>query len=300
MLSTRLIKRQIQSTKNIGKITKAMQMVAAVKMRRSQNAALIARPYAEATLQLLDNVSRSMSVAKEYPLAEKRPVARICLLVVTSDKGFCGGLNSNVLKAAQRLIEENKDKEVGIVAIGKKAERFFRQRGTVEAYFDNSGDVMELRKTLPLSRLLMEDFTSKKYDKVIAIYANFVSTLKQDVKIKNLLPVSELSLRETIDEIGADEAGRSQRIKDATEYLFEPSPAAVLKQLLPNLVETQVFHVMLESNASEHSARMIAMKNATDNAKDLLEGLKLSFNYARQQKITQEMTEIAAGVAALE
>jgi F-type H+-transporting ATPase subunit gamma len=300
MLSTRLIKRQIQSTKNIGKITKAMEMVSAVKMRRSQDAALIARPYAEAALKLLDNVCSSMTASKEYPLAHKRPVTKLCLLVITSDKGFCGGLNTNVLKETSRIIAENKDKEISIVAIGKKAERFFRNRESVIAFFDGTGDTAELVKTLPISRLLMDDFCAEKYDKVTAIYTDFVSTLKQDVKVKDLLPVSERSLKEIIDEMGKDDIGRSEKLKDTTEYLYEPSPEEVLKRLLPNLVETQVFNVILESNASEHSARMVAMKNATDNANDLLEDLKLSFNYARQQKITQEMTEIAAGVAALE
>lgn len=300
MQSTRLIKRQIQSTKNIGKITKAMQMVSAAKMRKSQDAALVARPYAEAALNLLGNVCGTMESRKEYPLTQEREVQKICLLVVTSDKGLCGGLNSNVFKEASRIITENSDKEISLITVGKKAEKFFRHRGNIIAVFENIGDTVELMETLPISRMLMDDFTGEKYDKVVAVYTDFVSTLKQDVKVRNLLPVSEKSLKKTIDEIGKNEEGRSKQIADTTEYLFEPSPEEVLKKLLPNLVETQVFHVILESNASEHSARMVAMKNATDNANELLEDLKLSYNGARQQKITQEMTEIAAGVAALE
>lgn len=300
MQSTRIIKRQIQSTKNIAKITKAMQMVSAAKMRKSQTAALIARPYAEAALKLLGNVSNSLEAQKDYPLTHKREVKKLCLVVITSDKGLCGGLNSSVLKEANRIIAENQDKEICLVAIGKKAEKFFRGKQNIVAIFDGIGDTVELMETLPISRLLMKDFLAGDYDKVVAVYTNFVSTLKQTVETRALLPVSQKSIKKTIDELGEDEIGRTKKMKDTTEYIFEPSPEEVLKKLLPNLVETQVFHIVLESNASEHSARMVAMKNSTDSARDLLEDLQLYYNSARQGKITQEMTEIAAGVAAQE
>lgn len=277
-----------------------MEMVSAAKMRRSQEVALVARPYAEASLKLLDNVCSSMTSKKEYPLLYKRPVAKLCLLVITSDKGLCGSLNSSVLREASRIIAENTDKEISLVTIGKKAERFFRGKQNVIAVFDNIGDTVELMETLPISRLLMKDFLTGEYDKVIAVYTDFVSTLKQNVKHRVILPISETSIKKTIDELGEDEIGRTKKMKDATEYIFEPSAEEVLRKLLPNLVETQIFHVVLESNASEHSARMVAMKNSTDNAKDLLEDLKLYYNSARQGKITQEMTEIAAGVSAQE
>jgi len=300
MLSTRLIKRQIQSTKNIAKITKAMQMVSAAKMRKSQEAALVARPYAEAAVALLDNVTKTMTSRKEYPLAHRREVKKLCLVVITSDKGLCGGLNSNVLREAAAIIAENRDKEIGIITIGKKAEKYFRGNQNVIAVFEGMGDNIDLTRTLPVSRILMDDFVAEKYDQVIAVYTNFVSTLKQTVDVKNVLPVSRRSIKETVKEIGADMVETEKIKEDKTEYLFEPSPKEVLQKLLPSLVETQVFDIILESNASEHSARMVAMKNSTDNAKELLEDLKLTYNYARQGKITQEMTEISAGVAALE
>ena len=300
MLSTRLIKRQIQSTKNIAKITKAMQMVSAAKMRKSQEAALVARPYAEAAVALLDNVTKTMTSRKEYPLAHRREVKKLCLVVITSDKGLCGGLNSNVLREAAAIIAENRDKEIGIITIGKKAEKYFRGNHNVIAVFEGMGDNIDLTRTLPVSRILMDDFVAEKYDQVIAVYTNFVSTLKQTVDVKNVLPVSRRSIKETVKEIGADMVETEKIKEDKTEYLFEPSPKEVLQKLLPSLVETQVFDIILESNASEHSARMVAMKNSTDNAKELLEDLKLTYNYARQGKITQEMTEISAGVAALE
>ncbi len=300
MESTRTIKRQIQSTKNIAKITKAMEMVSAAKMRKSQEAALVARPYAEAALALLGYVTGSMELGKDYTLAKRRETKKLCLLVITSDKGLCGSLNSSVLREASRIIAENRDKEISMITIGKKAEKFFRGKQDIIAAFDGIGDTVELMETLPISRLLMQDFIAENYDKAIAVYTNFVSTLKQTAETRTLLPVSEKSLKKTVDEIGADEEGRAERMKDSTEYVFEPSAEEVLKNLLPNLVETQVFHVILESNASEHSARMVAMKNSTENAHDLIEDLKIYYNSARQGKITQEMTEIAAGVAALE
>jgi F-type H+-transporting ATPase subunit gamma len=278
-----------------------MEMVSAAKMRRSQEAALIARPYAEAALKLLGNVTGSIKeLENDYPLAKRRPVQKLCLLVITSDKGLCGSLNSSVLREASRIISENQDKEISLITIGKKAEKFFRGKQKIIAVFEGIGDTVELMETLPISRLIMKDFIAEDYDKVIAVYTDFVSTLKQNTKTRTLLPVSEKSLKKTVDEIGTDEIGRTKNMKDTTEYLFEPSAEEVLRSLLPNLVETQVFHVILESNASEHSARMVAMKNSTENAQELLEDLKLYYNTARQGKITQEMTEIAAGVTALE
>lgn len=299
MESTRNIKRQVQSVKNIAKITKAMEMVSAAKMKRAQEAAIASRPYAEAALRLLQHISPQLEeLQKNYPLAAKREVRKLAVVVITSDKGLCGGLNSNVLKVTHRLIEQNADKHVSIIAIGKKAEKAFRGKKEVAAYFELSGKNLTLKETSPISHLLMEDFQEKKYDEVWAVYTNFISTLKQEPEIKKLLPVTEATLKQTIEEMGEDEKGRARKITEKTEYVFEPSSEKLLSALLPGVVETQVFHVLLESGASEHSARMVAMKNATESAEEVLEDLNLSYNYARQQKITQEMTEISAGVTA--
>ncbi len=303
MQSTRTLKRQIQSIKNTSQITKAMEMVAASKMRKSQEAAMRARPYAEAALNILIRVSESVEPHK-HPLLERRNIKNVCLLVVTSDKGLCGGLNSNVLKEAKLVMDKNRaeNRNVDIVTVGRKAENYFRKIGNISATFDKIGDTVELKETLPISKLLIDDFTNRKYDKITAIYTNFISTLKQNVRVKDLLPLTRRSLEETVEEIddlAVKEEGAEKR-NNEVEYKFEPSAEEVLYKLLPNLIETQVFHIILESNASEHSARMVAMKNATDNAKELLHDLQLSYNYLRQQKITQEMSEISAGVAALE
>lgn len=302
MQSTRQIRRQIQSIKNTSQITKAMQMVAASKMRKSQETALLARPYAEAALRLLENVSESVE-HKLHGLLEHREIKNVCILVVSSDKGLCGGLNSNILRETLKLINQYKDKKVSVVAVGKKAENYFRKTDKVSASFAGLGDTIELRETLPISKLLLDDFINNKYDKVIAVYTNFVSTLKQEARVKKLLPITKRSIEETIEEIEDMAIRNNDNTKNAgngTEYKFEPSADEVLCRLLPSLVETQIYHIVLESNASEHSARMVAMKSATDNALEILDDLKLTYNYTRQQKITQEISEISAGVAAQE
>lgn len=300
MESTRNIKRQVQSVKNIAKITKAMEMVSAAKMKRSQEAALASRPYAEAALRLLQNIGPQLQeLQKNYPLAERRVVKKIALLVITSDKGLCGGLNSNVIRLAQKFLAENDGKTIEIIAVGKKSEKAFRGKNNITAYFDLSGKTLTLKETFPVSHLLMEDFKKRQYDEVWAVYTNFISTLKQEPDMKKILPVTETTLKQTIEEMGEDEKGRANKLHtEVTEYIFEPSAEQLLNSLLPGIVETQVFHVLLESGASEHSARMVAMKNATESAEEVLEDLNLSYNYARQQKITQEMTEISAGVTA--
>ena len=304
MQSTQNIKRQIQSTKNTSQITKAMEMVSAAKMRKSQEAALMARPYAEAALHVLENVSESIEPRKHI-LLRRREVKNVCLFVVTSDKGLCGGLNSGVIKEAAKIIKESekRGRKVSVVAIGKKAESYFRKaKNNLVAVFNGIGDSVELKETLPISKLLINDFRDKKFDKVMAIYTNFVSTLKQDTRVKTILPITRRSLEETIEEIEdiVPKDSKDGNGNNNLEYKFEPSSSEVLCKLLPNLIEIQSYHIILESNASEHSSRMVAMKTATDSARDMLEDLNLSYNYIRQQKITQEISEISAGVAAQE
>ena len=301
MKTAQQIKRKIQSTNSTSQITKAMEMVSASKMKKSQEAALMARPYTKAALHILENVSESVG-SEKHVLLKKRKVENLCLFVVTSDKGLCGGLNSSVLRSAEKTISENKDKHISIVTVGRKAESYFKRRNNnVIAVFNKIGDSVELRETLPIAKLLMDDFTDKKFDAVIAIYTNFVSTLRQCTEVKNILPVTKKSVEKTVEEIG-DMTTIEDEDKNGnnTEYKFEPSPEKVLRNLLPSLIEIQIYHIILESNASEHSARMVAMKNATDSAVEMLEELNLTYNYIRQQKITQEMSEITAGVIAQE
>ncbi len=300
MSSTRDIKRRIQSVKNTQQITKAMEMVAASKMRKSQEAALVARPYAERALEILNNVSQKTE-PKKHSLLEKREVKKICLLVVTSDKGLCGGLNSAVIKKTQKFIDLNKDKEIALITIGKKARDAFKKKCNIVAEFNNIGDTVELLETTPISKMVIKDYCQGKYDQVIAVYTNFVSTLVQKVTCRQIMPITRKSLEEIVEEIEEMKPNMKPEIPTGEiEYKFEPSPEEVLKKLLPALLEIQAFHIILESNASEHSARMVAMKTATDSAKEMLDDLNLTYNYVRQQGITNQITEISAGVAAME
>jgi len=300
MSSTRDIKRRIQSVKNTQQITKAMEMVAASKMRKSQKAALVARPYAERALEILVNVSQKTE-PRNHSLLEKREVKRICLLVVTSDKGLCGGLNNFVLRKTERIINLNKDKEIALVTVGKKSRDAFKKKYNIIAEFTGIGDTVELLETTPISRLIIKDYSRGKFDQVIAVYTNFVSTLVQKVACRQILPITRRNLEEIIEEIEEMKPDVKPEIStNEIEYQFEPSPREVLEKLLPALLEIQTFHIILESNASEHSARMVAMKNASESAKDMIEDLSLTYNYARQQGITNQITEISAGVAAME
>jgi F-type H+-transporting ATPase subunit gamma len=307
MASGRTLKNRIKATKSIKQITKAMEAVSAVKMRKSQNVALSARPYALTALEILYGISFIANHAS-LPLMEKRPVKRICLAVITSDKGLAGAFNSNVIRKAEKILKQG-DKEFVIVAIGKKARDYFSKRDTrVVGEFVGAGDFGTISETKHISDCLSNLFLEQKCDETILIYTNFVSALKQEVVARKILPFSEESLKEIVDSItplrgryaNMPKALGTINIKNSTSFIFEPSPTEILETLLPKLLEIQVFHAVLEANASEHSSRMIAMKNASENAGELIDGLNLIYNKARQALITKELAEITGGREALE
>ncbi|KKU93892.1 MAG: ATP synthase gamma chain [Candidatus Jorgensenbacteria bacterium GW2011_GWA1_48_13] len=308
MSSSRVIKKRIRSTKNISQITKAMEAVSAVKMRKSQEVALRSRPYALAALEILSNLSGKVTQADFFsPLLEKREVRKICLLTVTSDKGLCGAFNGNVLRKAVDLVGNFKV-PVEFIAVGKKGADFLKKRNfKLYKEITGAGDFGATEETKFLADLLGEVYESGRYDEIYAVYTNFLSVMKQEVVVDKILPFSAESIKKRIDEIiprRGKYAGAPKVLGGSGtgfgEYLFEPSPEAVLNRLLPMFLEIQVYHVILEANASEHSARMVAMKNAGDNAEDLISALTLSYNKARQAQITKELTEITAGVSALQ
>lgn len=317
MGSIRDIKKRIRSVKNISQITKAMEAVSATKMRRSQLFALGARPYAVAALEMLENLlARTPELP---PLLFGRPVKKSLLLVISSDKGLAGAFNSAVLKKAEQWIAEKKNAgaDFTVIAVGKKArDRFSHRYVPLERSYVGFGDYTELRDTLPVADCVIQGFLERKWDEVIAVYTNFKSTLKQEAVIKKILPVT----REGIEEIVAaiiPERGRFANLRESAtssaderksaynpryhyEYKFEPSPTEILSVLVPQLLRVHIHHIILESNASEHSARMVAMKNASENAKELIGELSLAYNKSRQAGITRELTEITAGREALE
>lgn len=306
MSSVKSIQQRIKSVKNTRQITKAMEAVSATKMRRAQRSALDGRPYALAALEMLGNVIQKTEYRPE--LLAEREVDRAVLVVITSDKGLAGALNASVLRKAEAWItEHNQQYPVDIITVGKKARDYFQNRkANVVKEFLEFGDHASPVETQPLSDFLLKGFTAHQWDLVEIIYTNFRSTLKQEVVIARVFPLSLEKIKETIAGI-VPERGRYanttdnlQLITDDYEYTLEPSSEAVLDALIPHLLATQIFHIILESNASEHSARMVAMKSASENAGDIISELTLAYNKSRQANITRELTEITAGREALE
>ncbi len=311
MATARSIKNRIRSTKNIEQITKAMQAVSAVKMRRSEQVAIQSRPYALAALEILKNVRRTLKEEDSVKaLIEERPVKKVALTVVTSDKGLAGSFNSNVLRKSIQIIK-NSPIPVDIVAIGKKGRDFFNRRKnqTLIKEFLEAGDYVSFKETLPIAEYLQNLYVGGECDEVLLVYTNFLSALKQQVVVRKILPVTVKALEEITSTIIPTEgrfAGLPQAVDRALDkseerysYLYEPSLEEVLHDLLSRLVNIELHQSILEANASEHSSRMIAMKAASENAGELIDGLGITYNKLRQSIITKELTEISAGTEAL-
>jgi F-type H+-transporting ATPase subunit gamma len=319
MASSKAIKNRIRSTKNIAQITKAMEAVSAVKMRKSEQVALRARPYSLAALEVLRGVSAKLEtdISSLSPLLSKPKGSNLhhkvepckCLIVITSDKGLAGSFNTNVLRKAFAFIKNNPDTE--IIAVGKRGRDFLKRRGgKIIADFTGAGDFVELSETAPIAKFVREGFETGKWNSVTLLYTNFLSALKQEVVTRQILPFNFESLNAIIEGIVPTRgkyANMPSVIGTLTEskngesaYVFESNPAEVLEKLLPTLLDIEIHHAVLEGNASEHSSRMIAMRNASENAGELIDGLTLEYNKARQAQITKELTEITGGAAALE
>lgn len=293
--NTRDIRRRIRSIQNTKKITRAMELVAASKMRRATQATLATRPYARAAFGVLVNVS-SVTEAELHPLLKKREGKRTCLIVFTSDRGLVGGLNTNVVRQALEVIREQGSEQVDVIAVGKKGADALRRSGAkLIAVFTKFTDRPSLRDLRPVLTIAVDDYQAGKYDRVVMIYADFISTLLQRPRVRQLLPFSRESLEQILEQTGV---GRAEPPK--LEYLFEPSAEEVLSTMLTGLLAMQVYQALLEATASEHSARMVAMRNATDAASDFIDDLTLEFNQVRQASITKDLAEISAGRSALE
>lgn len=316
-VNTKAIKGRIKTVKNTKKITKAMEMVAAAKMRRAVDAAVATREYAVIAKELLDRLAYLDE--PNIPILESRPVKKVLAILVSSNRGLCGSFNSNLFKKANEILKDteklsvhrtedgkeissNTDIEIDIVGIGKKSALYAKREGyPLTEVYDTIGDKPDFDAILPISGEIIKKFTSKEYDKVVILYTNFVNSLTQVAKVRQLLPISPTDVEKMIEEIGPD--GEAQKDQDTTPiqtYYFEPSLDDIIEYVMPRLVETQMYQAVLESAASEHSSRMMAMKNASENAGDLIKDLTLTFNKARQAAITQEIAEIAGGAAALE
>lgn len=285
MANIRLIKRRIKGIQSTSKITRAMEMIATSKMRKAQERGLAGRPYAEKIMQVMADLAALRREGEEiHPLLQSRPVKKVGVLHITPDRGLCGGLNTNLNRRTTGFILEQ-EVPVSLVTVGRKGRDFMRRYGReIRAEFINLGDRPGWLDTLPISRIIIDDYTSGEIDRVYIVYPQFISTMVQKPIVHQVLPVepAEIPAAQNVD------------------YIYEPGPAEVLGQLLPRFVEMQVYHAILESIASEQSARMVAMRNATESAGELIEELTLMYNKARQETITKELLDITGGAAALE
>lgn len=289
MPSTREIRRRIRSVKNLAQITRAMEMVSASKMRRAQRNVLATRPYADRLLDVMGELSaRLIPGARRGTLLEVREdVKSVALIVITPDRGLAGSLVTNVIRRGGRFLLEQRQqgRAIETLAVGKKGRDFMvRNDMRLVAEVTKLGDYPRLADTLGIATNVINGFREGRYDEVHVVYSEFVNTLVQRPTLKRLLPVEP-----------PEDTGSGRRY----DYNYEPGQGEVLGELLPRFVEVQLYQAILESIASEHSARMVAMRNATDNAKELTRDLTLTFNKTRQAAITKEVSEIAAGAAAL-
>ena len=291
MPSTRDIRRRIKSVKNTAQITKAMQMVASAKMRRAQQAALAGRPYATLMNEVLAAATAGAGDFS-HPLMEKRTGKKRAVILITTDKGLCGALNTNLLREAAKW---DKDTTVFVCAGKKGGQWAARLKRDLAAEF-NYKDTPQFAEARAISKFAQELFLSGKVDAVDVLYTNFVNTLVQKPEQRQLLPLGEIKALDA--DLAGHNAGK-ELTASSTEYLFEPVAATVLGNLLPHYLNYQVFQFLQEAKASEQSARMVAMKNATDNAKQIIKDLTLEYNKLRQANITKELLEITTAQMAM-
>jgi len=296
-----------------------MEMVSAAKMRRAVASVVNVRPYAHAAWSVLTNLARAFENAQGQGFLEVREVKSVLMIVVTSNRGLCGSFNTQVAKKikeeilnpeklkinriGKKKIEstvKDGDLKIDFITIGKKGESIVRKlQREIIASFEDGAKFSVSDDIKPLSKIVMDDYLAKKYDKVVTIYTDYVSAVNQHTRIRQILPISKIDIEKQIAEM--DVIAKEYGLEEAkVEYKIEPSPREVLDFIIPRLIEMQLFHAVLESQASEQSARMMAMRNATDAASEMSEDLTLAYNQIRQGKITQEIAEISAGRAALE
>ena len=287
MPSTREIRRRIRSIKNIAKVTKAMETVAAAKMRKAQQQVLATRPYAEKSWVVLSHLARlRRAAAPEQPLLQQRPVKKVALLLISGDRGLAGAYNGNIIRKAfdQIAAWEGAGVNVTVVTVGRKGRDLMLRHGPpLRAEFTGLSDRPTSNDVAPVASILIEDFIAAEFDAVYMAFTKFVTTLRQEPRLVQLLPIVP---DETLPDV-------------ATDYIFEPDPRTILDEVLRGLTELQILQAIYEAIASEQSARMVAMRNATEAANDLIGELTLSYNKARQEAITTELLDIVGGASAL-
>lgn len=310
MASSRQLKGKIRTVGNIRQITRAMEMVAATKMRKSQETALRARPFAKNAFSLLSSLFLQVKAGgfademgdEKGIFWRERAEGKECLLVITSDKGLCGNYNAAVLRQAWQFLGTRND--FSVVVIGKKARDFFVRRGVRPvAEFCDFSDITTLADVYPVAKRIVEGYTDKEFKSVSVVSARFVSALVQKYEMRKILPLTleelDRMVKDIVPKIGKYAEKEKAESKKEVEHVLEPSREAIIEEVTKELLIAEFLHLVLEANASEHSSRMVAMKSATDNAKIIQEELQLQLNKARQASITQELTEISTAKEAL-
>ncbi|RYD79912.1 MAG: ATP synthase F1 subunit gamma [Sphingobacteriales bacterium] len=285
------VRNRIKSVQSTQQITKAMKMVSAAKLRRAQDAITQMRPYAQKLQEMLSNIVSNSDGDVSMDLAIERPVEKALVIVVTSDRGLCGGYNSNLIKLTKQVIKDkyaaqNSKGNVQVLPIGKKAFEHFTKNGfKVVPQFWEIFTGLSFEKVQAAAKYAMDAFANKEFDAVELVYSEFKNAATQEYIAEQFLPVAKT----------ANETGKTQK----ADFIFEPGKEVLIAELMPKILNTQLYKAVLDGNASEHGARMTAMDKASDNANELLKSLKISYNRARQAAITTELTEIVSGAAAL-
>ena len=285
MANLKEIRNRIASVSSTMQITSAMKMVSAAKLKKAQDAITAMRPYSDKLTELIQNLSSSIDGDTQNPYTEQRPVQNVLVLVITSNRGLCGGFNSNVVKAVSKNISTiYANKKVSLITLGKKGNDILQKSSEIETNNNEIFDELTFSNASAIADSFMSDFTNKKYDKIEVVYNRFKNAATQIVTTETLLPI--VSEQDDQNTAGAD-------------YIFEPTQENIVQELLPKSIKMQLFKALRDSFASEHGARMTAMHKATDNATELRDQLKLSYNQARQAAITNEILEIVGGAEAL-
>ena len=285
MANLKEIRNRIASVSSTMQITSAMKMVSAAKLKKAQDAITMMRPYSSTLKQLIQNLSSSLDGDSQNPYSDIRSKKSILLVSITSNRGLCGAFNTNIIKRTKQLAREDyKDKKVSLMTIGKKGSEILSKTGKVVSSHDNLFDNLNYNDVGKIAQLVMDDFEEKIYDEVVLIYNRFKNAATQIVQVEPFLPIIPSEKTQT---------------SSSTDYIFEPSQAEIVNELLPKSLKIQLFKALRDSFASEHGARMTAMHKATDNATDLRDQLKLTYNKARQAAITNEILEIVGGAEAL-
>lgn len=293
MANLKEVRIRIGSVNTTQQITKAMKLVAASKLKRAQDRILQMRPYSEKLSEILSNIMSGMEGGGSLAFNTQREVKKVLVVLITSDKGLAGGFNSNLIKTARRVITETypetkKKGGITFLTIGKKGYDFFKKDSELSFVTEHTGfmSTLSFENSKVISEGLMKDFVEGKYDVIELVYAKFINAASQQFMIERFLPVAP--------------SNDSKKSKTKADYIFEPEKEKLLEELVPKILNTQLFKAILDTNASEHGARMVAMEAATNNANELIRSLKIQYNRERQAAITKEILEIVGGAAALE